>query len=88
MFLETAVSFCLLLSLVCSFALCNFAATTDVPTQMTTTHLIFFSTDDVVFQDVALDLPTNVVEGSARASFSVVGKYVIIKHKKKEKVKT
>ncbi|NXY89282.1 OVOS protein, partial [Alcedo cyanopectus] len=29
--------------------------------------------DDVVIQDVALDLPTNVVEGSARASFSVVG---------------
>ncbi|NXI47851.1 OVOS protein, partial [Galbula dea] len=29
--------------------------------------------DDVVTQDVALDLPTNVVEGSARASFSVVG---------------
>ncbi|NXG57349.1 OVOS protein, partial [Hemiprocne comata] len=28
---------------------------------------------DVVIQDVALDLPTNVVEGSARASFSVVG---------------
>ncbi|NXW60107.1 OVOS protein, partial [Eurystomus gularis] len=29
--------------------------------------------DDVIIQDVALDLPTNVVEGSARASFSVVG---------------
>ncbi|NXI50424.1 OVOS protein, partial [Chloroceryle aenea] len=29
--------------------------------------------DDVVSQDVALDLPTNAVEGSARASFSVVG---------------
>ncbi|XP_040450916.1 ovostatin-like [Falco naumanni] len=27
----------------------------------------------VVIQDVALDLPTNVVKGSARASFSVVG---------------
>ncbi|NXF96145.1 OVOS protein, partial [Eubucco bourcierii] len=29
--------------------------------------------DDAVIQDVALDLPTNVVEGSAKASFSVVG---------------
>ncbi|XP_009876992.1 PREDICTED: ovostatin-like, partial [Apaloderma vittatum] len=29
--------------------------------------------DDVAIQDVALDLPTNVVKGSARASFSVVG---------------
>ncbi|XP_054019931.1 ovostatin-like [Dryobates pubescens] len=29
--------------------------------------------DDAVTQDVTLDLPTNVVEGSARASFSVVG---------------
>uniref|UniRef100_A0A8B9MGQ4 Alpha-macroglobulin receptor-binding domain-containing protein n=1 Tax=Accipiter nisus TaxID=211598 RepID=A0A8B9MGQ4_9AVES len=40
---------------------------------MTATHLIFFSTDDVISRDVALDLPTIVVEGSARASFSVVG---------------
>ncbi|XP_054238714.1 ovostatin-like [Indicator indicator] len=29
--------------------------------------------DDAVIQDVTLDLPTNVVEGSARASFSVAG---------------
>ncbi|XP_063999068.1 ovostatin-like [Pogoniulus pusillus] len=29
--------------------------------------------DDAVVQDIALDLPTNVVEGSAKASFSVVG---------------
>uniref|UniRef100_A0A8C2TZ08 Ovostatin n=1 Tax=Coturnix japonica TaxID=93934 RepID=A0A8C2TZ08_COTJA len=29
--------------------------------------------DDVITQDVAIDLPTNVVEGSPRASFSVVG---------------
>lgn len=84
MFMETAVSFCLLPSLVCSFAVHNFyhehfTAITNVPIQMTTMHLIFFSTDDVVIQDVALDIPTNVVEGSARASFSVVGKYIINK---------
>jgi len=84
MILETALSFCLLLSLVCNFALCSFyqehfTAITIVPIQMTSTHLIFFSTDDVVTQDVALDLPTNVVEASARASFSVVGKYKINK---------
>uniref|UniRef100_A0A8B9TFL9 Alpha-macroglobulin receptor-binding domain-containing protein n=1 Tax=Anas platyrhynchos TaxID=8839 RepID=A0A8B9TFL9_ANAPL len=36
-------------------------------------YLILFFTDDVTTQGVALDLPTNVVEGSARASFSVVG---------------
>lgn len=76
------MSVCLLL--VCNFALCNFyqehvTAITSVPIQMTTTHLTFFSPDDVVIQDVALDLPTNVVEGSARASFSVVGKYKINK---------
>ncbi|NXU86100.1 OVOS protein, partial [Xiphorhynchus elegans] len=29
--------------------------------------------DDVVFQDIVLDLPPNVLEESARASFSVVG---------------
>uniref|UniRef100_A0A803VZV3 Alpha-2-macroglobulin n=1 Tax=Ficedula albicollis TaxID=59894 RepID=A0A803VZV3_FICAL len=29
--------------------------------------------DDVVVQDIAVELPTNVLEGSARASFSVVG---------------
>ncbi|XP_008945042.1 PREDICTED: ovostatin-like, partial [Merops nubicus] len=29
--------------------------------------------DDIVIQDVGLDLPANVVEGSARASFSVIG---------------
>ncbi|XP_030803233.1 ovostatin-like [Camarhynchus parvulus] len=29
--------------------------------------------DDVVIQDISLELPTNVLEGSARASFSVVG---------------
>ncbi|NWH63128.1 OVOS protein, partial [Geococcyx californianus] len=29
--------------------------------------------DDVITQDISLDPPTNVVEGSARASFSVVG---------------
>lgn len=45
--------------------------------------LIFFSTDDVIIQDVSLDLPTNVVEGSARASFSVVGKYITNKTKRK-----
>lgn len=68
----------------CNFALCNFyqehfTAITSVPIQMTATHLIFFSTDDVISRDVALDLPTIVVEGSARASFSVVGKYIINK---------
>uniref|UniRef100_A0A8B9TF79 Alpha-macroglobulin receptor-binding domain-containing protein n=1 Tax=Anas platyrhynchos TaxID=8839 RepID=A0A8B9TF79_ANAPL len=41
--------------------------------QVTTMYLILFFTDDVTTQGVALDLPTNVVEGSARASFSVVG---------------
>ncbi|NXG75110.1 OVOS protein, partial [Baryphthengus martii] len=40
--------------------------------EKTQTSLIC-TTDDVVIQDVALDLPTNVVEGSTRASFSVVG---------------
>ncbi|XP_074445031.1 ovostatin-like [Larus michahellis] len=38
-----------------------------------TQNSLICTKDDVVFQDVALDLPTNVVEGSARASFSVVG---------------
>ncbi|NXY75485.1 OVOS protein, partial [Glareola pratincola] len=38
-----------------------------------TQNSLICTKDDVVIQDVALDLPTNVVEGSARASFSVVG---------------
>ncbi|NXC13935.1 OVOS protein, partial [Corythaeola cristata] len=38
-----------------------------------TQNSLMCTKDDVVVQDVALDLPTNVVEGSARASFSVVG---------------
>lgn len=50
-------------------------------------YWIFFSTDDVVIQDVPLSLPTNVVEGSARASFSVVGKYMINKTWKETKCK-
>lgn len=45
---------------------------------------MFFSTDDVITQDIALELPTNVLEGSARASFSVVGKYVINKNLKRK----
>lgn len=48
-------------------------------------YLILFFTDDVTTQGVALDLPTNVVEGSARASFSVVGKYKINKTYKERK---
>lgn len=47
---------------------------------------MFLSTDDVVIQDIALELPTNVLEGSARASFSVVGKYIINKTLKKENI--
>ncbi|NXE27914.1 OVOS protein, partial [Ardeotis kori] len=38
-----------------------------------TQNSLICTKDDLVTQDVALDLPTNVVEGSARASFSVVG---------------
>ncbi|XP_075019380.1 ovostatin-like [Calonectris borealis] len=38
-----------------------------------TQNSLICTKDDVVIQDVALDLPTNVVEGSAQASFSVVG---------------
>ncbi|KFZ53704.1 Ovostatin, partial [Antrostomus carolinensis] len=38
-----------------------------------TQNSLICTKDDAVIQDVALDLPTNVVEGSARASFSVVG---------------
>ncbi|KAM6420957.1 LOW QUALITY PROTEIN: ovostatin-like [Pluvialis apricaria] len=38
-----------------------------------TQNSLICTKDDVVVQDVALDLPRNVVEGSARASFSVVG---------------
>ncbi|KFV15608.1 Ovostatin, partial [Tauraco erythrolophus] len=38
-----------------------------------TQNSLMCTKDDVVVQDVALDLPANVVEGSARASFSVVG---------------
>ncbi|KFP12739.1 Ovostatin, partial [Egretta garzetta] len=38
-----------------------------------TKNSLICTKDDAVIQDVALDLPTNVVEGSARASFSVVG---------------
>ncbi|XP_009975057.3 ovostatin-like [Tyto alba] len=38
-----------------------------------TQNSLLCTKDDVVIQDVTLDLPTNVVEGSARSSFSVVG---------------
>ncbi|NWU49126.1 OVOS protein, partial [Dromas ardeola] len=38
-----------------------------------TQNSLICTKDDVFIQDVGLDLPTNVVEGSARASFSVVG---------------
>ncbi|NXU73929.1 OVOS protein, partial [Oreotrochilus melanogaster] len=38
-----------------------------------TRNSLICTKDDVVIQDVALDLPPNVVKGSARASFSVVG---------------
>ncbi|KAM4672096.1 LOW QUALITY PROTEIN: ovostatin-like [Amazona ochrocephala] len=38
-----------------------------------TQNYLVCTKDDVVIQDVPLSLPTNVVEGSARASFSVVG---------------
>ncbi|NXT53834.1 OVOS protein, partial [Pluvianellus socialis] len=38
-----------------------------------TQNFLICTKDDVVIQDVTLDIPTNVVEGSARASFSVVG---------------
>ncbi|NXX73862.1 OVOS protein, partial [Urocolius indicus] len=38
-----------------------------------TQNSLICTKDDVVIQGVVLDLPTNVVEGSARASFSVVG---------------
>ncbi|XP_067145538.1 ovostatin-like [Apteryx mantelli] len=51
----------------------HFAAMINVPIQMTKISSIFFSTDDMVSHGVALDLPTNVVKGSASASFSVVG---------------
>ncbi|NXC73889.1 OVOS protein, partial [Anhinga anhinga] len=38
-----------------------------------TRNSLICTKDDMVNQDVPLDLPTNVVEGSARSSFSVVG---------------
>ncbi|NXM78027.1 OVOS protein, partial [Serilophus lunatus] len=38
-----------------------------------TQNSLICTEDDTVIQDIALDLPTNVLEGSARASFSVVG---------------
>ncbi|NWR28664.1 OVOS protein, partial [Tachuris rubrigastra] len=38
-----------------------------------TQNSLICTEDDVVIQDIDLDLPTNVLEGSARASFSVVG---------------
>ncbi|NXG14494.1 OVOS protein, partial [Grallaria varia] len=38
-----------------------------------TQNSLICTEDDVVVQDIVLDLPTNVLEGSARASFSVVG---------------
>ncbi|NWH20923.1 OVOS protein, partial [Grus americana] len=38
-----------------------------------TQNSLICTKDDVVIKDVALDLPKNVVEGSARASFSVIG---------------
>ncbi|NWI86207.1 OVOS protein, partial [Pitta sordida] len=38
-----------------------------------TQNSLICTEDDVVIQDIALDLPTNILEGSARASFSVVG---------------
>ncbi|NWX48156.1 OVOS protein, partial [Steatornis caripensis] len=38
-----------------------------------TQNSLICTKDDTVIQDVGLELPTNVVKGSARASFSVVG---------------
>ncbi|KFP86852.1 Ovostatin, partial [Acanthisitta chloris] len=38
-----------------------------------TQNALICTEDDVVVQDIALDLPTNVLEGSVRASFSVAG---------------
>eukprot|EP00076_Gallus_gallus_P006051 NP_990557.2 ovostatin precursor [Gallus gallus] len=38
-----------------------------------TQNFLICMKDDVISQDVAIDLPTNVVEGSPRPSFSVVG---------------
>ncbi|NXU11552.1 OVOS protein, partial [Pardalotus punctatus] len=38
-----------------------------------TQNSLICTEDDVVIQDIALELPTNVLKGSARASFSVVG---------------
>ncbi|NXS27716.1 OVOS protein, partial [Pomatostomus ruficeps] len=38
-----------------------------------TQNSLICTEDEVVIQDIALELPTNVLEGSARASFSVVG---------------
>ncbi|NXU52225.1 OVOS protein, partial [Turnix velox] len=38
-----------------------------------TQNSLICTKDDEVLQDVVLDLPTNAVEGSSRASFSVVG---------------
>ncbi|NWR45528.1 OVOS protein, partial [Regulus satrapa] len=38
-----------------------------------TQNSLICTEDDVVIQDIDLELPTNVLEGSARASFSVVG---------------
>ncbi|XP_074966839.1 ovostatin-like [Phalacrocorax aristotelis] len=41
-----------------------------------TLNSLICTKDDVVIQDVPLDLPTNVVEGSTRASFSAVGDFM------------
>ncbi|NWV38179.1 OVOS protein, partial [Grantiella picta] len=38
-----------------------------------TQNSLICTEDDIVIQDIALELPTNVLEGSARAFFSVVG---------------
>ncbi|NXK40948.1 OVOS protein, partial [Piprites chloris] len=38
-----------------------------------TQNSLICAEDDVIIQEIDLDLPTNVLEGSARASFSVVG---------------
>lgn len=87
MFLVNPVSFTLLLCLVWNFLLCNLTRSISM-LQLIFLYQwqIFFSTDDVIIQDIALELPTNVLEGSARASFSVVGKYIINKPFLKKKI--
>uniref|UniRef100_A0A8C0U3V7 Ovostatin-like n=1 Tax=Cyanistes caeruleus TaxID=156563 RepID=A0A8C0U3V7_CYACU len=46
---------------------------TQIRTLLVEVLLTALTVCDVVIQDIALELPTNVLEGSARASFSVVG---------------